>query len=118
MNTTSPPALILRRMHEDDREQLAALAVADDQLQFVDPMPLTLETTALQRDNFIMETSADIAGFFQIDIRPPDFVQQPLLELCQVVIDRRQQGLGLGKRFIRALPELLKREYPAHPVSC
>jgi len=112
MNTSSPPALIVRKMIEDDRAKVAALAVSRDQLQFVDPMPLTLETTALERDNFIMETRTAIAGFFQIDTRTPEYVHQPLLELCQVVIDQNRQGRGLGKRFLQCLPELLKREYP------
>ena len=115
MNPSSSPALTLRRMLQDDRAQVAALAVASNQLQFVDPMPLTLETTALERDNFVMATETGIAGFFQIDTRTPDYVQQPLLELCQVVVDQNQQGRGLGQQFVQALPELLKREYPDAP---
>lgn len=112
MNASSSPALTLRRMLRDDRAQVAALAVGSDQLRFVDPMPLTLKTTALERDNFVMATETGIAGFFQIDTRTPDYIQQPLLELCQVVVDQNQQGRGLGRQFVQALPELLKREYP------
>lgn len=111
--TTSPPALTLRRMINDDREQVASLEVAGEQLQFVDAMPLTLETTALERDNFVIEIDTDIAGFFQIDTRKPVYVRHPLLELCQVVIDKNHQGRGIGKRFIQSLPDLLARKYPA-----
>ncbi len=88
MTTSNPKSVILRRMIKDDREQAAALTVACDQLLFVEPMPLTLKTTALERDNFVIETNTGIIGFFQIDTRVPDFVRQPLLELCQVVIDQ------------------------------
>ena len=112
MTTSNPKSVILRRMIKDDREQAAALTVACDQLLFVEPMPLTLKTTALERDNFVIETNTGIIGFFQIDTRVPDFVRHPLLELCQVVIDQTHQGRGIGGRFIQSLPELLRREYP------
>ena len=115
MTTSNPNSEILRRMIKDDREQAAALTVACDQLQFVEPMALTLKTTALERDNFVIETDTGIVGFFQIDTRMPDYVRQPLLELCQVVIDRNHQGRGIGRRFIHDLPELLRREYPDAP---
>ena len=98
-----------------DHAPVGALAVASGQMQYVDPMPLTLKTTALQRDNFVIETGTEIAGFFQIKTRTPDYIRQPLLELCQVVIDQKYQGRGIGSRFIQCLPELLKREYPAAP---
>ncbi|MEO9877069.1 MAG: GNAT family N-acetyltransferase [Anderseniella sp.] len=115
MTISSSHTLVLRHMSADDHALAAGLAVAKEQLQFVDPMPLTLETTALKRDNFVIEIDTDIAGFFQIDTRVPDYVRQPLLELCQVVIDKNYQGLGIGRRFIQRLPELLKREYPNAP---
>lgn len=115
MTTSNPTTLILRHMMNDDREQVAGLAVTRDQLQFVDPMPLTLKTTALERDNFVIETDTGIVGFFQVDTRTPDYVRQPLLELCQVVIDQNHQGRGIGRQFIQGLPELLKREYPDAP---
>lgn len=115
MTTSNPPTLILRRMTADDHALTAALVVGSEQLKFVDPMPLTLETTALQRDNFVIEANGEIAGFFQVDTRAPDFARLPLLELCQVVIDQRFQGRGLGKRFVARLPELLEREYPDAP---
>ena len=115
MTTSNSTSLILRRMMKDDRKQTAGLAVGSDQLQFVDAMPLTLKTTALERDNFVIETDTGIVGFFQIDIRTPDYVRQPFLELCQVVIDEKHQGRGIGRRFIQHLPELLKREYPDAP---
>lgn len=115
MTTSNSPTLILRRMTTHDHAPVAALVVGSEQLQFVEPMPLTLETTALQRDNFVIETDEGIAGFFQIDTRVPDYVRLPLLELCQVVIGQRFQGRGLGKRFVARLPELLEREYPDAP---
>jgi ribosomal protein S18 acetylase RimI-like enzyme len=115
MTTTSFPTLTLRRMTAVDHAPVGALAVARDQLQFVDPMPLTLKTTALERDNFVIETDTDIVGFFQIDIRIPDYIRQPLLELCQVVIDKKYQGRGIGRRFIQHLPAFLNREYPSAP---
>ncbi len=112
MTASDPLSLTLRRMTAADHSAAAALTVAGEQQQFVDPMPLTLDTTGLQRDNFVIETAAGIAGFFQIDTRAPVYIAQPLLELCQVVIDRNQQGRGLGKRFIQKLPEFLQPEYP------
>lgn len=115
MTTSTPPTLVLRRMTEDERAQVTELAVTSEQLQFVVPMPLTMKTTALERDNFVIETGTGIVGFFQVDIRVPDYVRQPLLELCQVVIDQNHQGHGIGRRFIQCLPELLKREYPDAP---
>ncbi|MEM9472322.1 MAG: GNAT family N-acetyltransferase [Pseudomonadota bacterium] len=112
MTASDPHSLTLRRMLASDHPAVAALTVADEQKPFVDPMPLTLETTGLQRDNFVVETDASIAGFFQINTRPPDYIEQPLLELCQVLIDKSQQGHGLGKKLIQRLPKVLKREYP------
>lgn len=115
MTTSYPTPVILRRITEDEHALAAALSVTSDQLQFVVPMPLTMKTTALERDNFVIETDAGIVGFFQIDTRAPDYVRQPFLELCQVVIDRNHQGRGIGKRFIQCLPELLRREYRDAP---
>ncbi len=112
MTVSNPRSLTLRRMLASDHSAVATLTVADEQTQFVDPMLQTLETTGLQRDNFVVETDAGIAGFFQINTRPPDYVEQPLLELCQVLIDQSQQGHGLGKRLIQCLPDVLKRDYP------
>jgi hypothetical protein len=88
MTTSNPTSVILRRMTEDERALVAELAVTSEQLQFVVPMPLTMKTTALERDNFVIESGTGIVGFFQIDTRVPDYVRQPLLELCQVVIDQ------------------------------
>lgn len=115
MATSTPTSVTLRRMTQEDHAPAAALTVADEQSQFVDPMPLTLKTTALKRDNFVIEVDAGIVGFFQIDTRVPDYIQQPLLELCQVVIDQNHQGRGIGRRFIQGLPDAIKREYPAAP---
>ncbi len=115
MTTSNPTSVILRHMIKDDHKHIIALAVTSDQLQFVDPMPLTLKTTALKRDNFVIEFDSGIVGFFQIDTRVPDYIKQPLLELCQVVIDHNHQGRGIGRRFIESLPELLRREYPDAP---
>ncbi len=112
MAASDPHSLTVRRMLASDHPAVAALTVADEQKRFVDPMPLTLETTDSQRDNFVIETDAGIAGFFQINTRPPDYIEQPLLELCQVLIDQSQQGHGLGKRLIQCLPKVLKCEYP------
>ena len=112
MTTSNSTSIILRRMREDEQALAATLAVTSEQLQFVVPMQLTMKTTALERDNFIIETDAGIVGFFQIDTRVPEYVRQPLLELCQVVIDQNHQGRGIGRRFIQSLPELLRREYP------
>jgi len=112
MTTPSPTTLILRHMTENDHAPAAALGVTSDQMQFVDSMPLTLKTTALKRDNFVIEAYAGIVGFFQIDTRVPDYIQQPLLELCQVVIDEKHQGHGIGRQFVQRLPEVLKLEYP------
>ncbi len=112
MTTPAPTSVTLRRITEEDHAPAAAVSVTSDQLQFVDPMPLTLKTTALRRDNFVIELDTGIAGFFQIDTRVPDYIQQPLLELCQVVIDEKYQGHGIGRRFIQCLPEALKLEYP------
>lgn len=112
MTKSSPPALILRRMTKDDREQVAGLAVGRDQLQFVEPMPATLETTALHRDNFVVVTGNMIVGFFQIDTEAPAYIRQPMLELCQVVIDRKHQGRGFGRGVILRLPAFLKQQYP------
>lgn len=115
MTTSNPTSITLRHMMHDDRKQVARLEVTGDQLQFVEPMPMTLKTTALERDNFVIETDTGIVGFFQIDTRVPDYARQPLLELCQVVIDQTHQGRGVGRQFIQCLPELLKREYPEAP---
>lgn len=115
MTTSYPTSVILRRIRKGEQALVTALAVSDEQLQFVEPMPLTMKTTALERDNFVIETDAGIAGFFQIDTRVPDYVRQPLLELCQVVIDHNHQGRGIGRRFIESLPDLLRREYPEAP---
>ena len=64
MTTSNAPSLILRRMTPDDQAAAIALTVAKEQMPFVEPMPLALKTTDLQRDNFVMESNAEIVGFF------------------------------------------------------
>jgi ribosomal protein S18 acetylase RimI-like enzyme len=115
MTTSNAPSLILRRMTPDDQAAANALTVAKEQMPFVEPMPLALNTTDLQRDNFVMESNAEIVGFFQIDTQAPAYIAQPMLELCQVVVDHKHQGRGLGRQFIRLLPALLKQQYPNAP---
>ncbi len=115
MTTSNAPTLILRRMTPGDQASAGALTVAKEQMPFVEPMPLALKTMALRRDSFVMESNAEIVGFFQIDTQAPAYIAQPMLELCQVVVDHKHQGRGLGRQFIRLLPALLKQQYPNAP---
>lgn len=115
MKAPGAPTIILRRMRPEDHEALSGLNVNEQQQQFVEPMPLTLETSALHRDNIVIELGAEIVGYFQIDTKAPAYVRQPLLELCQVVVDRNHQGCGIGRQFLLLLPAFLNREYPSAP---
>ncbi len=99
-------------MTKKDRNQAAALSVGSSQLQFVDSMLVALKATAPHRESYVIESDDAIVGFFQIDTRSPAFVRQPLLELCQVVIDQKHQGRGYGRRLILLLPAFLRQYYP------
>ena len=112
MKTPAAPIFILRRRRHEDHEALSKLSVSEQQQQFVEPMPLTLETSAMHRDNIVIEHGTEIAGYFQIATRAPAYIRQPLLELCQVVVDRKHQGRGIGRQFLLFLPAFLKQQYP------
>jgi len=99
-------------MTKDDHLSIADLSVSSEQLNFVDPLPLTLKTSAMYRDNFIVVTEFEIVGFFQIEVRSPAYAHYPFLELCQVVIDQKHQRHGYGRQLAAALPLFLHQQYP------
>lgn len=112
MKTNHTSTLLLRRMTKDDHLSVANLSVNREQLKFVDPLPLTLKTSTMFRDNFVVTSKLGMVGFFQIEVRSPAYAQCPFLELCQVVIDQKHQGCGYGKQLVAGLASFLHQEYP------
>ena len=108
----------LRPFVETDRDAVLDIEVTESQLDFVSPMATTLATTALKRDNYVIEAEGRIVGFFQIDRAKRGQIIADHLELHEVTIDCRQQGKGYGRSFMSALLPLLQMTYADWSQVC
>lgn len=108
---TAPPPIVLRPMLEMDRPAVLQLEVADSQRSFVDPIGKALCANADRWDNHVVVLDGAIIGFFQIDAQSEGPRVPGQIELHEVRIDRRAQGNGYGKSFLKALGPYLVATY-------
>ena len=105
-------------MSGEDHDEVLALRVAHGQLAFVDPIADVFATTALHRENFIMNSDGSIVGFFQIDSTSGAQVVDGHLSLHEVQVDAAHQGRGFARQFVARLPAFLKARYPDWSSVC
>ncbi|MEE4819222.1 GNAT family N-acetyltransferase [Pseudomonas alliivorans] len=100
-------------------QQLERLQIAPEQIQFSGDIHAALNT-------LLVNPSADIAGFvFLVDEVPKGFfmlkrgdclphwaLEEATATLHALQIDRREQGKGLGKVCLKALPAALGLKWP------
>jgi len=108
----------LRRMNNDDRQHVSVLSVTPEQTAFVDPVSDTLSENNEIRDNFVIEHDRLVVGFFQVDARSQCQAIPGNLELHEVCIGERYQGIGLGKAFVLSLEAFVRGEYPKARSMC
>ncbi|MEM7252388.1 MAG: GNAT family N-acetyltransferase [Pseudomonadota bacterium] len=106
--------VMLRRMRQSDRPVVLSFRPGP----FVDPIADTLSAADPCRDNYVIEFDDVVVGFFQIDHQSNARKLPVDLELHEVQIDKRQQGKGIGKRFVGMLGLFLGRSYPAATGVC
>ena len=102
----------LRTMADADRATVAGLRVTNDQLAFVDTIADTLNGSAHQRENYVIEAGNAIVGFFQVDSGSGAQAVPDSIELHEVQIDAAHQGNGHAGAFMAALAPFLAAHYP------
>lgn len=111
--------MILRRMRDDDSDNVLQLSVSKEQLPFVGTMDDVIASLTPQKDCHVVEAHGQIVGFFIIDRGYPDqygFAEPTHIGFRAYLIDHRQQGQGYGKASMQALKNYLQTEYPTYPA--
>ena len=99
----------------DRRAAACALAVAPEQVVFSGQAVDFVTTPDPQMDSHVILADGAVVGFFRIDrdyATVHDFARPGDLGLRSVIVDRAQQGRGIGSAMIRALPAYLADHYP------
>ncbi len=111
--------MFIRRMRDDDRDDVLQLGVSEEQLPFVGTLENVLASLTPYKDCHVIEADGQIVGFFIIDRNYPnqyEFADPTHIGFRAYLIDHRQQGKGYGKASMRALKEYLQTEYPTYPA--
>ncbi|WP_122357812.1 GNAT family N-acetyltransferase [Pseudomonas coronafaciens] len=100
-------------------QQLEQLEVTQEQIQFSGDIYTALNTLLVNRNSnvrgFVLLADEQPVGFFLLKRGDclPDWAQQELTATLHALqIDRREQGKGLGKLCLQALPAALALKWP------
>lgn len=116
MNNETP--VYFKRLQSEDFEKLQSLSVGEDQIRYVGtPQGLLDKACETSHYHFILHED-QIVGFFNIDTvydQTYEFTVPRELGLRAFFIDKRFQGMGLGKASAKALRSYLAKEYSNRP---
>ncbi|EIJ6618221.1 GNAT family N-acetyltransferase [Vibrio parahaemolyticus] len=108
--------LTIERLNESHIDAIRAVSVEDEQLRFAGTAEEFLQDGSDTAHLHVIKHHHSIVGFFKLDIAysesypfcPPDGIG-----LRFFVIDKAQQGKGLGTKAVKALFGYLKLSYPS-----
>ncbi|CAK2968901.1 GNAT family N-acetyltransferase [Vibrio crassostreae] len=109
--------ITIERLNDAHIEQVNEIQLADEQVKFAGTAAEFLldgsETTHLH----VIKSDNEVVGFFKLDIAYPDFYEfcpEGSIGLRAFVLDKNQQGKGLGTGTVKALFPYLKANYSAY----
>ncbi|EKF9769914.1 TPA: GNAT family N-acetyltransferase [Vibrio cholerae] len=106
--------LKIERVSESHINTIKMVSVADEQLRFVGTATEFLQDSSDTSHLHVIKHDGSIIGFFKLDIAYSEsypFCPSDGIGLRFFVIDRKQQGKGLGTKAVKALFSYLKMYY-------
>jgi RimJ/RimL family protein N-acetyltransferase len=107
--------IFLRKMEDQDIENVLELEIKEEQTQYVSPITTMLSTLEPSEDCHLLVKEDEIVGFFLIDQNYShryDFSEPGEIGLLGYFVDATHQGQGIGKAGVRALKAYLQIQYP------
>ncbi len=108
--------LEIERLNESHINAIQKVSVADEQLRFAGTAEEFLQDGSDTAHLHVIKQDGSIVGFFKLDIAYSEsypFCPSDGIGLRFFVIDKSQQGKGLGTRAVKALFDYLKMSYPS-----
>ena len=109
--------ITIERLEDSHVTLVQAIQLADEQVKFAGTAAEFLldgsETTHL----YVIKSNNEVVGFFKLDIAYADsyeFCPEGSIGLRAFVLDKNQQGKGLGTGTVKALFPYLKANYSAY----
>lgn len=107
--------LEIERLNESHIDAIRQVSVEDDQVRFAGTAEEFLEDGSDTAHLHVIKHENDVVGFFKLDIaysKSYPFCPSDGIGLRFFVIDKAQQGKGLGTSAVKALFGYLKTSYP------
>jgi len=107
--------LKIERVTASDINGIREVSLEEDQLQFAGTSEEFLEDASDTAHLHIIKQEDEVVGFFKLDIAYAEqysFCPADGMGLRFFVIDKAQQGKGLGTNAVKALFPFLKLNYP------
>jgi len=107
-----------QKLTQVQRQQLDQLEILPEQLPFSGDIYCALNTLLVKPngdiEGFVLLVDDEPRGFFMLKRRSclPHWAAQDSATLHALQIDQRVQGRGLGKVFLRALPQAVHATWP------
>lgn len=107
--------LTIERLNNSHIEGVLEVSIADEQLQFAGTPDEFIQDGSDTAHLHVFKLNQRIIGFCKLDIAYAtsyDFCPEGGIGLRFFVIDKSQQGKGLGTRAVKVLREYIKQHYP------
>ena len=104
------------QLGRSDHDLVRHIEVAPEQIVYCGTVDMAFAATEDDLDLYAILAADKAVGFFKIDLKFPrtySFARAGDLGLRAFMIDHRQQGRGLGRATLQALPAALRKLYPA-----
>ena len=104
------------RLQKSDYALVRHIEVAPEQIVYCGTVDMAFASDEAGLDFYAVSVSGDAVGFFKIDHKYPQtyaFARDGDLGLRAFMINRDRQNMGIGTAALRALPALLRDNYPA-----
>ncbi|ENM5767336.1 GNAT family N-acetyltransferase [Vibrio mimicus] len=108
--------LEIERLNESHINAVQKVSVEDEQLRFAGTAEEFLQDGSDTAHLHVIKQDGSIVGFFKLDIAYSEsyqFCPSDGLGLRFFVIDKSQQGKGLGTKAVKGLFDYLKKSYPS-----